>query len=101
MQEIEKVLEDTDGSNAESLYYDPDSECHGGGGGDDWLVCEDKHVGLWPKGGGHWHQTSWVIDDRKCPQNQKPLKDLLTVVAMVNGYEPQGIVIENLSYPYF
>ena len=96
MQEIERVLKDSDGSNAERLLYDPDSECHGGGGEDPRFVCEDKHVGLWPKGGGHWHQTSWVIDDQRCPLDQKPLKDLVTVVAIVNGYEPQGKVMEKL-----
>ena len=70
-------------------------------GNDGGVVCNEKFVGTWH---GLWNSDSWQLDPSSCPRpNPKPIEDIITVVAVIRGYDAQeslNLLMQELSGPY-
>ena len=71
------------------ISEEEDTECHGYP--TDKVVCQEKRVDVktytWSdKTPDH----AWELDHNNCPRDVKPIEDLITIVTLVKGYDPQG-----------
>ena len=78
------------------ISEEEDTECHGYP--TDKVVCQEKRVDpetyTWSDGHGLVDNIgpdhAWELDHNNCPRDAKPIEDLITIVTLVKGYDPQG-----------